>query len=337
MTTRPIRRELQKALLFAALVCARAAHADPHPPETAVVDASAAFQRGLALYDAGDYTGAVTIWEALHASLGEARGWKVLFNLGLAYQAIGDATRAIERYEAFLREAVERGAPGDAELIRRREDAAGRVRALKSAYGALVVRAPASGTPVMTSVGGDVRSAGYTLWVSPGEHQVEVGTGTPRARRVRVDVVAGGAVEVTTDDLVAPPQVPAAPPVAPAPAPATQRPAEGRRFPTLAVVLASGATVASAAVPLGLGLRASAKRSDAAAFGQGNTGYASAVGDFHDARTLYYASYSIPAVLAAVTATVAVFGIASSAVGPRVEVAPAADQRGASLWACAAF
>jgi hypothetical protein len=86
-----------------------------------------------------------------------------------------------------------------------------------------------------------------------------------------------------------------------------------------------------------LGVRASSKRNDAAALGQGDTAYTSAVSDFHDARTLYYASYAIPGVLAAVTATVAVFGIALTSGGPRVEVAPSVDRTGASLWVHSGF
>jgi hypothetical protein len=219
------------------------------------------------------------------------------------------------------------------ELRERVQDARDRVRALEASYGALAVRAPASGATAMTRVGsGDPRPAGFTLWLSPGEHDVEVGTGTARAHRVKVTVTAGRTVEVTTDG-VAPAPVPA-PSASPAPAGASTAPPpahDGGGFPTAWVLVGAGLTVASAALPIALGVRAGSLSQDAKQMGQGNTGYTTAVSDFHNARTLYYASYVVPGLLAAATATIVVVGLREGGGEGRTQVRAAFDGRGGSL------
>jgi tetratricopeptide (TPR) repeat protein len=333
MKSRPRRLEVALVALLAWASWALPAFAQAPPPKAPAqsADDESMFRRGLSLYDSGNYSGAIATWEALRQSIGEQRGWKILYNLGLAYQAMGDATRAIERFDAFLREAAQRDV----------QDAGDRMHALEASHGAVVVRAPASGATVMTRVGsGDERPAGYTLWLSPGEHEVEVGSGTSRAHRVKVTVTAGGTVEVPTDDAApptpssAPSPSPSASPApaasaAPSPAPSTR---EGGHFPTAWVLVGAGLTVASAALPIALGLRASSLSQNAKDMGPGSTSYGTAVTDFQSARTLYYASYVVPGLLAAATATIVVVGLVSSGGASRTEVHAGIDPTGGTLW-----
>src|SRR5262249_4157941 len=145
-----------------------------------------AFQRGLELYEHGSYLDAASVWEKLLASMGEQRGWKVLYNLGLAYEKVGDATRAVERLDAFLQRLAEQPGAIGAELDERRQAAVQRVRALKESNGALNVVAP-PGDPVVVRVDAKPpRRAGFKLYLAPGDHEIEVHVGTARARRVVV-------------------------------------------------------------------------------------------------------------------------------------------------------
>ncbi|MEJ7732257.1 MAG: hypothetical protein WKG00_24005 [Polyangiaceae bacterium] len=125
------RRWIRSAVLSAALLGGIAAHgvalAQPAP---ASADAEATFKRGLDAFDARDYLGAAAIWEPLTTPAGGAR-WKVLYNLGLAYQSAGDAARAIDRFEAFAASA-EREASRPPELEERRLDALERARTLRA-------------------------------------------------------------------------------------------------------------------------------------------------------------------------------------------------------------
>jgi tetratricopeptide (TPR) repeat protein len=136
------------AIAFAPLVAR--ADAPPAPaPAQGQVDPAELFKRGLDLYEAKDYAGAAMLWERLVELVGDARGWKVLYNLGLAYEQAGDAKRAIERYEAFIQHVAEQTEPLSRELEERRQDAAERAQALKAknAEPAAPPRAPAPPPP----------------------------------------------------------------------------------------------------------------------------------------------------------------------------------------------
>src|SRR5579864_5604970 len=106
-----MRRELalSLALSLAPSFVAAVARADPAPPPPqASPEHDAAFKSGLAHFEQADYVGAIQTWESLLATIGEERGHKVLYNLGLAYEAIGDVTHAIERFRAFERQVAAR-------------------------------------------------------------------------------------------------------------------------------------------------------------------------------------------------------------------------------------
>jgi tetratricopeptide (TPR) repeat protein len=263
-------------------------------------DQDAAFQRGLELYAHGSYMDAIGAWEKLLASMGEQRGWKVLYNLGLAYEKVGDATHAIERLDAFVRRLAEQPGALGADLDERRQDALQRIRALKESNGALHVIAPPGDRVLVRIDAQPPRPADFTAYLAPGDHELETHLGTPNARKIRVKLEAG-----QSQDFRVPAPTPAPAP-APAPSPAAAPvPAPAHHpFPLGWALAGTAATLAAGAAPLVLGLRAASKRDDAAHLGAGNTQYESAMNDFGSARTAYYVSYAVPAAVLAVSIVV---------------------------------
>jgi hypothetical protein len=326
--------------LVGALIGAPSVAQQPAPPESTAVDAS--FKRGLELFDAQDYLGAAAVWEPLSSPAGGGR-WKVLYNLGLAYQAAGDATRAVERFQAFAA-AVEREATRPPDLEERRQDALDRVRALEAATGAVQIKAPLTGpAPAIRVDGGPARPAGFTARLSPGAHVIEIGEGAS-ARRVELRVVAGGSIEVDTS---APPPRPIVAPTAGAAPSTTPPPTDAPSFPTLWVLLGVAATGASLALPLTLRGDADDARTAAEELGPGHTGYGAAVQEYESARSTYYAGWALPAALGAITAGIAVYGVVHVATGGppakaaglhrHVEIGAGAVPGSATAWARGSF
>ncbi len=280
-------RASSASVAAALLLAAQVARADaPPPPPQPSPEHEAAFKSGLAHFEQQDYVGAIQTWESLLATMGEERGYKVLYNLGLAYEAIGDVTHAIERFRAFDRQVGQRD-DKTPDLEARAADARMRAGQLEATHGAVYVDAPRRGGVVLTRVGtADPRAAGYVVWLAPGRHEVEIFVGTNRARLVPVDVEAAKAVHVDTT----PPEEPAPPPPPPPEPPSS----------TL-LWIGAGATIASVALPVSLFFVARGKRDDAESLGAGATSYADARSTYTTWRTVYYASYALPAALGIAT------------------------------------
>jgi hypothetical protein len=264
-----------------------------------------AFKSGLEQYTRGNHTGAIATWETLLTTIGETTGFKVLYNLGLAYQRIGDVTKAIERYRAFVGQ-VEQRPYVEPDLAARASDARSRAAQLEAAHGQVHVRPPRSGPLVLTRVnGGEPRAAGYTVWLAPGVHTVELFVGTDRSRVVNIEVTKAGEVEVETTPpgttpetgpTTAPdPTTPSSPPSAP------RERAPGEPRSKTWFWIGAGATALSTALPIALHTLASGRADDARALGVGHSGYDAARSDYDDSRTLYYASWALPVTLAVVT------------------------------------
>jgi hypothetical protein len=279
-------------VLFLSLVSlhALAAPAEaPPPPEHDL-----AFRSGLEQYAHGNFVAAITTWESLLRTMGEDRGYKVLYNLGLAYQAIGDVTRAVERYVAFTTQ-VEKRKPVSQELEDRASDAQKRIDQIRSTYGSVNVLAPKRGGLVLTRVGtAEPRAAGYVVYLAPGSHVIEIAIGTDRLHKKTVEVEAGKSIEVDTS----PPEEPAPPPM-----PRESAPAPAARGPRNANWLWYGgfATFGALSVPLVLHFVSLRQRSDAEELGQGHPDYASAKSDYETLRTLTFVAYALPAVVATVS------------------------------------
>jgi hypothetical protein len=330
------------ALLVFALVATApcAAWAQPGARTSDAAETDALFKKGLGQFDSGDNAGAIATWERLLTMLDEDRAWKLLFNLGLAYQAAGDATRAVERYEGFLHKMAEQPGRPKPELEARRVEVVERVRKIKATHGGVRVLAHPT-RDVMVKVDDSApRATGFTAYLLPGDHVVEVQPGTPQARRIPVRAVAATTTDVETAEPASP-QPP--PPVTPTPTPtppppraaqprAVSRPAEAHSFPTGWLVAGAVVTAASTALPIALGVAAKSKKDDAIALGAGHTGYRSAVDDFRSARTLYEVSWVVPAVLATATVIIVLASAGSDEKGKAVAALLGAGRRTEAAW-----
>lgn len=312
-------RSFGALVVVAALALGGVARAQPPAKPAASAENDSAFKGGLEQYGRGNYVVAITTWENLLATMGEERGHKVLYNLGLAYQQIGDVTRAIERFEAFLRHVDQPYASAD--LAARSDDARSRLAQLRRSHGAVNVHAPRTGGIVLTRVGSaEARAAGYVVWLAPGIHTVEVFVGTNRVKTIRLEVVRGETVDVDTSPPDEPPPAPVV--VKPAPEGAAPKPATESGSSTL-VLVGAAATVASLAAPIAFYFVAHGKRDQARALGEGNTGYADALSTYNTWRAVYFVSYALPATLALATAGVWLFGDGGRGKSARVAVTPA--------------
>jgi hypothetical protein len=197
------------ALLFAVALLAGARSAGADELEDAQRDR---FKQGLERYQAGAVGEALQYWEPLYRELGPERGYRVGYDLARAYDALGDATRSAERYEAFVSEVKarrERGDPIEPIVAEEEAEATRRLSELARTRGRL--RVPATSPPVSVRVnGGGPRRAGGVAWVAPGPPRgvFAPGTADEVVREVRVD--AGAHVEVEPPPLPRP----AAPPIA---------------------------------------------------------------------------------------------------------------------------
>lgn len=285
-------------LVCATLVCKHAAADD---------DLSAfrdRFRAGLARLEAGQTAEAIVTWEAVYAELGPTRGYRLAYNLGIAYDRFGDASRAAERFLAFLSEVAarrERGETLDASLQKQADDATERMAEISRSKGRVSVRSPLR-LPVQID-GGDARVSPFTAFLPPGAHVITFEPGSPRARRVEIAVREGQAYEV---DAPSEPAVAPAP-VAPVtvarmpPQPGPQGPERMERpFPWPVLAGAAGLTAASVLIPVLTYGNAGDLRAqyDASKDPAQQDRLAQ---DYEGARSTAYATVAIPVTLAAAT------------------------------------
>ncbi|HEU4533306.1 MAG TPA: hypothetical protein VFS00_04280 [Polyangiaceae bacterium] len=267
------------------------------------VEARGRFEAGLAHFRAHEMGEAIAVWSPLVEQLGDERAYRLLFNLGVAHEALGDATRAADHYERFLARVEARLARGQKvppDVLSFRDEARGRLGALQAKYGRVRV-ANDRGLLVAVRVGGASGPSGRTYYVAPGAHEVVLRAGAAEGEeRRRVEVRAGELVDV------APRPPPSAPPrvlVLPAPAPPPRAPP----YSPWIVAAAGGATLASALVPLVLRNAAIgvAERYYDASTPVPERGQVAA--DYDAAKARYEWSYALPGLLAAGTGALAVY------------------------------
>lgn len=274
------------------------------------IDFDAIFKRGFERYESGDTIGAIQIWEQLLGTMGERRGYKILYNLGLAYQAAGDATRAVERFESFIQHLASQTEPVTGPLEERRQDAAARTDAIKKSHGEVIVPAPARGGPVMVTIGTSApRLADFTAYLAPGRHRIELGSGTPDARTITIDVEAGGSTTLDTTLAAEPEPPPPTPPDTTPPAPpAPTPPDDAPEFPTAWVLIGAGLTAASVAFPVAMYFRASDAREHAEELPLGHSEYGDRKQAFGSARNDARLAWILPGALGAITVGIAAVG-----------------------------
>jgi hypothetical protein len=221
-----IQRLSELSLVACLALGTRTAQAAPPPAHAELPDDPLAgyreqFKLGMDRYKAGALTEAVGYWEPVYRELGERRGYRLAYDLGVSYQQLGDATRAAERLQSFLAEVETRRTRGEtlASIVEREEaDARGRIGRLIATKGRIHVEAV--GTPQSARLdASEPRLAGFVAWVTPGEHAVTFGAGTPQMETRSVHVDAGEVVEVAPKPATPPPP-PGPAPIVPTPAPA---------------------------------------------------------------------------------------------------------------------
>lgn len=100
------------------------------------------YGRGLACFDRGDHECAIEAWSAALRELGDERGYRIHYNLGLAQEAAGRTHLAIDHYDRFLGAVAREEGALPPSLEERRQDAAERRRKLEA------TRAPEPKPPV---------------------------------------------------------------------------------------------------------------------------------------------------------------------------------------------
>ena len=219
------------------------------------------FKLGMDRYKAGDAAEAIGYWAPIFGELGPQRGYRLAYNLGIAYAQIGDATRAAERLQSFLDEVDVRRGRGETLgglVTREEEDARDRMAAMRASRARIhVAELP---VPIGVQIDGDEpRLAGFVAWVTPGAHSVTFGPGTEHAETKAVDAAAGELIEVAPTPVEtaapAPPPAPLAaipaaipPQPAAAPSPPAPRRPESRRPFSPAWLYAGGALTAGATI-----------------------------------------------------------------------------------------
>jgi hypothetical protein len=184
------------------------AEADPDP----LAGYRGQFKRGMDRYKAGALADAIGYWDPIYRELGEQNGYRLAYDLGVAYQELGDATRAAERLQSFLTEVDvrrERGEPLATIVEKEEADARSRIAGLIATKGRIHVEAVSAPRTARVDAS-EPRLAGFVSWVTPGEHTVMFAAGTPDVETKRVRVRAGEIVEVR-------PKAPPPPPPPPEP------------------------------------------------------------------------------------------------------------------------
>lgn len=217
-----IRRLSEITLLAGVALATPAARAAP-PPSVAddpLSDYRERFKQGMDRYKAGAFAEAIGYWEPIYRELGEQKGYRLAFNIGVAYQELGDATHAAEHLQAFLAQVDARRARGDsipAIVQKEEQDARDRISALTASKGRIRVDPGSPPRPVQVDAM-EPHVSTFVAWVNPGQHTVTFAPGTPDAQEKTLEVHAGDLVDV------APPPPPPAPPAVTPPASAAPGP-----------------------------------------------------------------------------------------------------------------
>lgn len=211
-------RRLSELLLVAAIgLLAGPASGAPSTGGDPFADYRERFKQGMDRYQAGAFTEAIGYWEPIYGELGEQKGYRLAYNLGVAYQELGEATRAAEHLQSFLAQVDARSSHGEAQpaiVEREASDAKDRIAALTTSRGRIHVD-PGNPPRAVQVDAMAPRLAAFVAWVSPGKHSVTFAAGTPAAESTELEVHAGELVEVAPYPAPAAAPAPIAAPPAP--------------------------------------------------------------------------------------------------------------------------
>jgi hypothetical protein len=299
---------------------ARAEPASP-PSDDGLAEYRERFKKGMDLYERGAAAEAIAVWEPIYRDLGGPRGYRLAYDLGVAYAALDDASHAADRLQAFLNEVDSRRARGEplgAAVTNEESDARERLARLTAVLGRVQV-VPGDRPSVVRVDAGDPHAAGAIAWVTPGQHTITFDPQTPDQRTVAVEVTAGALVELvpppppaksepsTQPTLAVPASLPSsASGPAPMRGPAPELPApQSAPFPPALIAISGGLTLATAGAAVALAIRANNLRDDDIAAQARSTDRTISPADrasFATARTWAYVAMGGAAGLAGVTA-----------------------------------
>jgi hypothetical protein len=318
-----IRRLSDVALAAVLAVAPATAWGAPSGPaatrDDPLVEYRSRFKLGMDRYKAGALAEAIGYWEPVYRELGAQTGYRLAYDLGIAYGEIGDATRAIERLQAFVDEAEARRLRGETlePIVEREEtDARARIAAFTSTRGRIRVEAGTSPLAVQID-GNEPRLAGFIAWVTPGTHSVTFAPGTPDAESVSLEIHAGEVRAVVPSPPATPhaaiDAVGRAPPplgdVSASPAPEARASEIVRPFGPPVLYVSGGLTVAATVTAIVLESEAASLHEKFSAEQQRMGGVIpeSDRGQFATTRTWAYAAVGGSVGLAAVTAGLCVW------------------------------
>lgn len=294
------------------------------------------FKEGMDRYRAGAFADAAVIWEAIYRELGPDTGYRLAFNLGRAYDQIGDLIKASEFYETYLATVKTKRDAGitlEANVEKQEVEAKERLDAIAAVKGRIRVKAAAD--PVVARIDNAApRVAGFIVYVEPGSHVVRFARAGEKDDVRELVVKAGEVAEVE--------------PRAPEPKAAVVMPPPGPRFETTtvhpipsSVLWVSGAvTLASILIPVITYSSASAL-SDEFDVAKADGNFAEQIriqGDYNSARSNAYASLAVPGILGATTVGLVIWYFAGAR-EKTVQITPSADVRagGATFGATGRF
>jgi tetratricopeptide (TPR) repeat protein len=206
--------------------------------------ARAEFERGAALYRAGDYRGALGAFEAAQSHRPAPES---LFNIARCHERLGELADAVETYRAYLEASP--SAPDRQEVAEHINDLQARLPLEASLR--VSVEPPSS-----VSVDGDTpQPSPRSVQVAPGRHRVRAEHSGHLPLEREVDLAAGARVQLELSLVPVPPpeSLTAAPPAALSDGVGKEGPRKGERRWTY---VAAGLSVACLAAGIGFGISA---------------------------------------------------------------------------------
>ena len=300
------------------------------PPGSGTLDGlRERFRAGMERYNAGAFAEAVVIWEAIYRELGTDKGYRLAFDLALAYDELGDLIKAADHYESYLERVSQRRAASETlePNVERQEEVA-RQRLEKIAALKARIHVKAGRRPGIVQIdNAPARVAGFTVYVEPGAHLVTLGTG--KEAEVRRVTVALGAIALVEPREDAPPTPP----------PETRFETHTERPFSPAVLWVGGGVAAlSLLLPALTYANALSIKSDYDDPATTRPQKERIASDYDSARTNAYASVAVPAVFTAATFGLALWYLLGTKT-TRTPITPSASvgPTGMSLGAAARF
>jgi hypothetical protein len=159
------------------------------PPAADPLDAlRGRLREGMEKYRARAFADAIVIWESIYRELGPQKGYRVAFDLGRAYDELGELIKAAEHYQTYLDRVAARRLDGESlepNVQLQETIARDRLERIIHIYGA--IRVAHTKRPMIVHVdNAPGRVAGFVVYVEPGVHTLTFGTGSKDIRNVTV-------------------------------------------------------------------------------------------------------------------------------------------------------